>query len=47
MAVKKKVVEIDVKPAEESLQDLRKELKETRNAMLNAEEGTEEYNNAL
>jgi hypothetical protein len=42
-----KVVKIDTKPAEESLQDLRKELKETRNVMLNAEQGTEEYNKAL
>lgn len=42
-----KVVKIDTKPAEKSLQDLRKELKETRNVMLNTEEGTEEYNKAL
>ena len=42
-----KVVKLDTKPAQESLQDLRKELKETRNVMLNAEQGTEEYNKAL
>lgn len=42
-----RVVKLDTKPAQESLQDLRKELKETRNVMLNAEEGTEEYNKAL
>lgn len=42
-----KVVKLDTKPAQESLQDLRKELKETRNVMLNAEKGTEEYNKAL
>lgn len=48
MATEKvKVVKIDTKPAEESLKDLRKELKETRNVMLNTEEGTEEYNKAL
>ena len=41
------VIKMDTKPAEKSLQDLRKELKETRNVMLNAEEGTEEYNQAL
>ena len=42
-----KVLKIDTKPAEQSLQDLRKELKETRNVMLNTEQGTEEYNKAL
>ena len=42
-----KVVKIDTAPAEKSLQDLRKELKELRTTLLNTEEGTEEYNDAL
>ena len=41
------VIKMNTEPAKKSLQDLRKELKETRNVMLNAEEGTEEYNRAL
>ena len=68
MAVKKKVVEIDTKEAQQqidqlkesmaeldkennvattSVKKLRQELKEQKNAMLSAEEGTKEYNDAL
>lgn len=41
------VFKANTKPAEKSIQDYRKELKELRNALLNAEEGTKEYNDAL
>ena len=68
MAVKKKVVEIDTKDAQQqvdqlkesmaelnkennaattSVKELRKELKAQKDAMLSAEEGTKEYNDAL
>ena len=68
MAVKKKVVEIDTKEAQQqvdqlkesmagldkennaattSVKELRKELKAQKDAMLSAEEGTKEYNDAL
>ena len=68
MAVKKKVVEIDTKDAQQqvdklkesmadlnkenkaattSVKELRKELKAQKNAMLSAEQGTKEYNEAL
>ena len=68
MAVKKKVVEIDTKDAQQqvdqlkesmaglnkennaattSVKELRKELKAQKDAMLSAEEGTKEYNEAL
>ena len=68
MAVKKKVVEIDTKDAQQqvdqlkesmaglnqenkaattSVKELRKELKAQKDIMLSAEEGTEEYNQAL
>ena len=47
MAVKKKVVEIDTQQATTSVKELRQQLKELKNTMLSAEEGTEEYNKAL
>ena len=42
-----KVINIDTNPAETSVKELRKELKELRNTLLSTEEGTEEYNNAM
>ena len=42
-----KVIRIDTQPAQQSLGDLKKQLKDLRNVMLNCAEGTEEYNNAL
>lgn len=42
-----KVVKIDTAPAQTSVQDLRKELKELKNTLLSTEQGTEEYNQAL
>lgn len=42
-----KVVKIDTQPAQISVQDLRKELKELRNTLISTEQGTEEYNKAL
>ena len=48
MATEKvKVVNIDTNPAQTSVKELRKELKELRNTLLSTEEGTEEYNNAM
>ena len=41
------VFKANTKPAEKSIQDYRKELKELRTTLLNTEEGTEEYNDAL
>lgn len=42
-----KVIKIDTNAAQTSVKDLRKELKELRTTLLNTEEGTEEYNDAL
>lgn len=42
-----KVIKIDTNAAQTSVKDLRKELKELRTTLLNTEEGTEEYNNAM
>lgn len=42
-----KVIKIDTNPAQTSVQDLRKELKELKNTLLSTEQGTEEYNKAL
>lgn len=48
MAIDKvKVVKLDTKPASNALKELRDQLKEARAAMLSAEEGTDEYNDAL
>lgn len=44
---KVKVMSIDTNPAKTSVQELRQELKELRNTLLNTEKGTEEYNNAM
>ncbi len=41
------VWKIDTGEAQKSVNDLRKELKELRNTLLNAEQGTDEYNKAL
>lgn len=41
------VVRIDTQPAQVSLADLRRQLKELKSTLLSTEEGTEEYNNAL
>ena len=42
-----KVIKIDTNAAQTSVKDLRNELKELRTTLLNTEEGTEEYNQAL
>lgn len=42
-----KIVKIDTQPAQKSVKDLRNELKELRSTLLNTEEGTEEYNDAM
>lgn len=42
-----KVIRVDTNTAQSSVQDLRKELKELRNTLLNTEKGTEEYNEAM
>lgn len=42
-----RVIKIDTNEAQTSVKDLRKELKELRTTLLNTEEGTEEYNQAL
>lgn len=48
MATEKvKVISIDTNPAQKSVKDLRDELKELRNTLLNTEKGTEEYNEAM
>lgn len=47
MAVKKKVVEIDTQKALTSIKDLRQQLKLLKDQMIKAEEGTDEYNEAL
>ena len=44
---KKKVVEINTQPAQTSVKELRKELKELKDTLLSVEKGTDEYNNAL
>lgn len=41
------VFKANTKPAKKSIQDYRKELKELRTTLLNTEEGTKEYNDAL
>ena len=42
-----RIVKLDTNPAQTSVQELRKELKELRNTLLSTEQGTEEYNQAL
>lgn len=42
-----RVVKLDTKPAQTSVQKLRKEIKELRNVLLSTEQGTEEYNKVL
>lgn len=42
-----RVLKIDTDNAQKSVKDLRKELKELRDVLLNTEQGTEEYNKAL
>lgn len=42
-----KVIKVDTNEAQTSVKDLRNELKELRTTLLNTEEGTEEYNQAL
>lgn len=42
-----KVIKVDTNEAQTSVKDLRKELKELRTTLLNTEEGTKEYNDAL
>ena len=42
-----KVIKIDTNAAQTSVKDLRNELKELRTTILNTEEGTKEYNDAL
>lgn len=42
-----KVIKLDTQPAQTSVKELRQQLKELKNAMLSAEEGTQEYNDAL
>lgn len=42
-----RVLTIDTQPAQTSVKELRKELKELRNTLLSTEEGTEEYNQTL
>lgn len=44
---KKKVVEINTQPAQTSVKELRKELKELKDTLLSVEKGTDEYNEAL
>lgn len=44
---KVKVIRLETKEAEQSIGDLRKQLKELRNTMLSCEQGTDEYNKAL
>lgn len=48
MATEKvKVIQINTNPAQTSIKELRNQLKELRNTMLNTKQGTEEYNRAL
>lgn len=42
-----KEIKVDTNEAQKSVKDLRIELKELRTTLLNTEEGTEEYNQAL
>lgn len=42
-----RVLKVDTGKAQESVKDLRKELKELRDVLLNTEQGTDEYNKAL
>ena len=42
-----KVIKVDTNEAQTSVKDLRNELKELRTTLLNTEEGTKEYNDAL
>lgn len=42
-----KVIKVDTNAAQTSVKDLRNELKELRTTLLNTEEGTKEYNDAL
>lgn len=42
-----RIIKLDTQPAQTSVKELRKELKELRNTLLSTEEGTEEYNQAL
>ena len=42
-----RIIKLDTTPAQTSVQELRKELKELRNTLLSTEQGTEEYNKAL
>lgn len=44
---KVKVIRLETKEAEQSIGNLRKQLKELRNTMLSCEQGTDEYNKAL
>lgn len=47
MAIKQKVVQIDTQQATTSVKELKQQLKELRNTLLQTEQGTEEYNNAM